>query len=166
MPGSGGMARRRALWRLLAVLPLLAIGALPEAAWPAGMGHAVGLLWELLPALFSAGFAWGFARTLLPGREPLIARYIRFDETRDDEQCAGYARGLTLFWAVALGVAAVAEAASVARGIELGYAPDAVLLALFLGEHAVRSLRFPSGGIAWPSQTLRAVIRAERARHG
>jgi hypothetical protein len=44
--------------------------------------------------------------------------------------------------------------------------PDALLLGLFLGEHVVRSLYFPAGGIAWPLQTLRAIVRAERARHG
>ena len=157
--------RVAALWRPVLGAVLLLAWAVPEASWPPGLGWAIGALWAVLPALVSAGLAWSFARTLRAGHEPLIARYIRFDETRDIRECAGYARGLTLFWALALGLAAAAQAVCLAAGISPGLVPDAVLLALFLGEHAVRSLRFPAGGIAWPSQTLRAIIRAERAGH-
>ena len=166
MPLSGGpLSGGLAVWRPVLGGVLLLVWAVPEAAWPAGLGRAIGAFWALMPAAVSAGMAWGFARTLRAGREPLIARYIRFDEARDAEECAGYARGLTLFWAVVLGVAAVVELGCFAARVEPGWVPDGVLLALFLGEHAVRSLRFPAGGIAWPTQTLRAIIRAERAGH-
>jgi hypothetical protein len=169
MPALGRLGRaegRRALWRVAAMLPFLIIWMVPEEAWPGGSGSVVALLWALLPALACIGFAWGFARTLRPGQEPLIARYIRFDERRNPAECAGYARGLTWFWAVVLGLVAVVELAALLRGVELGLAPDMLLLALFLGEHVVRSVMFPSGGIAWPTQTLGAILRAERARHG
>jgi hypothetical protein len=166
MPAMGAVARRKALWRAAGSVPLLLAWAMPDSAWPEGVGGAVDRLWALLPALAYAGLAWNFARSLRMGQEPVIARYTRYDETRNTLECAGYARGLTLFWAVALGVAAVLGLAAAAAGVDLGYAPDAVLLALFLGEHVVRSLRFPAGGIAWPVQTLRAILRAERARHG
>ncbi|MBB5694263.1 hypothetical protein [Muricoccus pecuniae] len=166
VPVAGGAARRRALLRLAASAPLLLLWAVPGDAWPGGMGAAVDLFWAVLPGLAYAGMALGFARSLLPGHEPVIARYNRFDETKDPAECAGHARRLTLFWAVALALAAAADLLAVARGVDLGWGPDAVLLALFLGEHALRSLLFPAGGIAWPSQTLRAIMRAERARHG
>jgi uncharacterized membrane protein len=155
----------RWLWRLSA-LPLLVLWLVPQEAWPSRLGGAVELFWALLPGLTCAGLAFGFARSLRRGQEPLIARYIRFDERRDPVECAGYARGLTWFWAVVLAVVAVVELGAVARGVDLGMVPDALLLGLFLGEHVVRSLYFPAGGIAWPLQTLRAIVRAERARHG
>ena len=158
--------RRAAAWRLAAGVALLALWALPEAALPAGALALEERVTAWLAPLAYAAFAWGFARTLAPGQEPLIARYSRFDERRDAAECAGYARGLTLFWAAALALTALGSAAALLAGQDPGWVPDLILLALFLGEHAVRSLRFPAGGIAWPDQTLRAILRAERARHG
>ncbi|MBP0444789.1 hypothetical protein J8J14_08325 [Roseomonas sp. SSH11] len=163
-PAAGG--GRAGGWRLWSLLPLLLLPLLPEEAWPAAIRDEVALAWALLPALWTAGFAWAFARTLRPGREPLIARYTRFDPRRDPAECAGYARGLTLFWAVALGLVSVVEFLALWAGFDLGLWPEAAILALFLGEHVVRSIRFPSGGIAWPTQTLAAILRAERAHHG
>ncbi|MBP0493929.1 hypothetical protein [Roseomonas indoligenes] len=159
-------ARRRAAWRLALTLPLLLAWVLPASAWPFGLGDWVGEAEAMIPVLADAGIAWAFARTLRPGAQPLIAEYIRFDERRDFLACAGYARGLTLFWAVAMAGLAMVELVAALRGADLGWAPEGTLLALFLGEHVVRSLRFPEGGIAWPSQTLRAILRAEVARHG
>ncbi|WP_338665671.1 hypothetical protein VQH23_10935 [Pararoseomonas sp. SCSIO 73927] len=166
VPGARARGRRRAVRRAALALLLLLAWALPASAWPFGLGEWVGKGEAFFPALGAAGLAWAFARTLRPGAQPLIAEYIRFDERRDPVACAGYARGLTLFWAAVMAGMAVAELAAALRGVELGWAPEVTLLALFLGEHAVRSLRFPEGGIAWPSQTFRAVLRAERARHG
>jgi hypothetical protein len=152
----------------LAALLLLFLGV--EWAWPEAAGALALGLFGLLPAVACGLFSWGFGRTLRAGEEPLIARYIRFDDLRDPVECAGYARGLTVLWAVALGLAALLQLAPLLPGGPdrqgLAAATLAALLALFLGEHAVRSLRFPAGGIAWPSQTFRAMLRAERARHG
>jgi hypothetical protein len=162
MPGAG-----KALgWRLWATLPFLLLPFVPRDLWPDGVGAVLERIWVLLPAFWTAGFAWAFARTLRPGQEPLIARYIRFDDRRDPAECAGYARGLTLFWAVVLALFAVVEVAAPLAGIDPGLWPEAAMLVLFLGEHVVRSLLFPAGGIAWPTQTLGAILRAERARHG
>jgi len=148
----------------------LASAALLALAWGLfGRGAASAVL-ALLPALACAAFAWGFARTLRAGREPLIARYIRFDERRDSAECAAYARRLTALWAVALGLAAAMQlvplVVPLAGAAAWHLLPLAALVLLFLGEHVVRSLRFPAGGIAWPDQTFRAILRAERARHG
>ena len=137
------------------------------AAWLAFGQDAARAVLLLLPALACAGFAWGFARTLRRGREPLIAHYIRFDERRDSAECAAYARRLTAIWALALALAAVAQLLPLAGGGPAWHLlPLAGLLLLFLGEHVVRSLCFPAGGIAWPDQTFRAILRAERARYG
>jgi uncharacterized membrane protein len=130
------------------------------------------LPWEREP--FQAAFGvlanllacHGFAATLLPGREPLISRYTRFDFGHLPPDCAAYTRGLTLLWAVLLAGFAAAQAAALA-----GYwQPSAVLAvealvggALFLGEHAVRSLRFPHHGRATLRRTLRAVRLAHAA---
>ncbi|TPG53521.1 hypothetical protein EAH89_16250 [Roseomonas nepalensis] len=155
--------RARGAWLFRRLGPL----ALPGAAWLLFGHDAVLAVLPLVPALALAGFAWGFARTLRAEREPLIARYIRFDERRDDAECAGYARRLTGLWALALAAAALAQLVPLAGG-GAGWhvVPPLLLLALFLGEHVVRSLRFPAGGIAWPDQTFRAILRSERARHG
>ncbi len=107
---------------------------------------------------------YGFAATLLPGREPLISRYTRCDFGHLPPDCAGYTRGLTVLWAVLLAGFAAAQAA-ILVGL---WRPSAVLGvevlvggALFLGEHGVRSLRFPHHGPA----TLRRTLRAVRLAH-
>jgi hypothetical protein len=156
----------RVVWRVGVPLALLALWLLPELGWPPGIEDVARRFDALWPVLAYGGLAWAFLRTLRPGQEPLIARYIRFDPRRDAAACAGYARGLTWFWGVVLGLTMLAEVAAAIAGVDLGWGPDAVLLALFLAEHAVRSLRFPADGIAWPTQTLGAIIRAERAKHG
>jgi len=166
LPGRFRGPIRGGAWQLALGLPLLLAWALPEGVLPDGAGAVrdAALAW-LRPAAYAA-FAWTFARTLRPGQEPLIARYIRFDPRRNLAECAGYARGLTAFWAAVLALAAAGTAAALALGRDPGLLPDLLFLLLFLAEHAVRSLRFPAGGIAWPTQTLGAIVRAERARHG
>jgi uncharacterized membrane protein len=141
--------------------PALALAAC-ALALPWGRGAfqaALGVSGNLLAC-------YGFAATLLPGREPLISRYTRFDFGHLPPDCAAYTRGLTLLWAVLLAGFAAAQAAALA-----GYwQPSAVLAvealvggALFLGEHAVRSLRFPHHGRATLRRTLRAVRLAHAA---
>lgn len=131
------------------------------------------LPWEREP--FQAAFAalanllacHAFAATLLPGREPLISRYTRFDFGHLPPDCAGYTRGLTLLWAVLLAGFAAAQVAALAGH----WRPSAVLAAealaggaLFLGEHLVRGLRFPHHGRATVRRTVRAVRLAHAAR--
>ena len=131
------------------------------------------LPWEREP--FQAAFAvlanvlacHGFAATLLPGREPLITRYTRFDFGHLPPDCAAYTRGLTLLWAVLLAGFAAAQAVALAGG----WRPSAVLAmealvggSLFLGEHGVRGLRFPHHGRATVRRTVRAVRLAHAAR--
>lgn len=150
-----GVAARMAL-RIGAGVAVLGLGALllpgPSAPVHAGL----------------AGFAnvlacWRFGVTLLPGREPLITRYARFDEGAVAQECLGYSRGLTRLWAGFLAGFVAAYAAALA-GL---WSADAVLAieaaaggTLFLAEHVVRSLCFPHHGRATPLRTLRAVCLA------
>ena len=104
-----------ALLLLLAWLPrvLRRRSALALCAWlalaalllvPALMGYAE-LALMALPVVFLSAVAWVFARTLMPGAEPLVARFIRVIE--GEARLAlpgvrGYARGVTVFWACVL----------------------------------------------------------------
>jgi len=80
-------------------------------------GSGVGLYWLagsqyvwvmllLLPVAFTLLVAWTFARTLRPGREPLINRIVSALHARAGlpmtEALSRYGRGLTLAWAVLL----------------------------------------------------------------
>ena len=144
----------------------LAVSALVLAAC------ALALLWgreRFQAALAVSGnllSCYQFAATLLPGREPLISRYTRFDFGHLPPDCAGYTRGLTWLWAALLAGFAAAQAAALwgwwRPGAVLG-AEVAVGGALFLGEHVVRNLRFPHHGPATPRRTVRAVRLAHAA---
>jgi hypothetical protein len=142
----------------------LALGIWLHPAW-------MWLLAQCLPALGMLAMAVHFGHTLRPGQEPLITRYARFDAGVRIEECAGYTRAVTAFWTL-LFLAMAAIYASVPLG---GAGPDdawllvaggVVMLAVFLGEHVWRSLRFPQFGPATPLRTLRAMIAATVAAHG
>jgi uncharacterized membrane protein len=112
-----------------ALLMLLAIGApvpmrMPLAvlavltALPIGLGYGNALL-DVTPALIAALVGWIFARTLLRGRRPLIARaVIAMDGAAmlDDPAVARYARRLTLTWALYQGALAVLALLLALRG--------------------------------------------------
>jgi uncharacterized membrane protein len=101
---------------LLAWLPsawrrhsLVALGAWLALATlllvPAGMGHPE-LALSILPVVFLAVAAWLFGRTLLPGAEPLVSRFVRVIEGEARLSLPGvcrYTRGVTVFWACLLG---------------------------------------------------------------
>jgi uncharacterized membrane protein len=172
--GLGGVAAyagRRLGW--LARLALLAaFGGLVLGLWlhPAAMW----LLVRLLPVLGILLMAVHFGMTLLPGREPLITRYTRYDHGVRLDECAGYTRGLTWLWTgVFLALAPLYLVALLGwppfHGAvdlpEVVGASSAFMLLLFLGEHVVRTLRFPHFGLATPARTARAVLAATMARY-
>jgi uncharacterized membrane protein len=102
-----------ALMVLLTVVlaPALVAGRLP--AWLIWTGGSAGMLalasrgllpvvLDLVPVLVNALLAWFFGRTLLAGRQPLIAHFISAIEgpsRLDLPGVARYARHLTAFWA-------------------------------------------------------------------
>jgi len=134
---------------------------------------AMGLLVRLLPSLGMLLMASHFGITLLPGREALITRYTRHDPGVCVDESAGYTRTLTWLWTLlflalaplyALALLGLPPLRNVDGGL-LFTLSALLMLALFLGEHVVRTLRFPHFGIATPLRTLRAVLAATMAAH-
>jgi uncharacterized membrane protein len=159
-----GPVARLALAAGIVALGLGCLNGWDQAAW----------LPRLLPVAGDLLLAAHFGGTLVRGREPLISRYTRYDPGVSLAECAGYTRGLTWLWcllflalaplhaAALLGVAPFGDAWS--APVALG-ATGALMLVLFLGEHVIRTLRFPQFGMATPARTLRAVLAATLARH-
>jgi uncharacterized membrane protein len=113
--------------------------------------------------------SWQFAATLLPGREPLISRYTRFDFGHLPPDLGAYTRVLTVLWAALLAGFAAAHAVTALAGAHLS--ASAILAAevvacgaLFLGEHFVRNALFPHHRPATLRRTVRAVRLAHAAR--
>ncbi|WP_343893814.1 hypothetical protein [Craurococcus roseus] len=109
--------------------------------------------------------SWQFAATLLPGGEPLISRYTRFDYGHLPPDLGAYTRALTVLWAALLAGFAAAQGAVLA-GAHLS--ASAILAAeilacgaVFLGEHFVRNARFPHHRPI----SLRRTVRAVRLAH-
>ncbi len=117
----GLLARRRGplLVMLLAIPGLVLLSRTPFAMLP--------LL--VMPALLLATAALGFARTLRPGRTPLIASIVEVLEGDDADTMPPplrrYTRGLTLAWAVLLAGLALVNA-----GLALCAVPGGVLASI------------------------------------
>ena len=163
---------------LMLVLPLLhrrwwALGLL--AASLALLAGLAGTIWlDLLllapPVLFTGWLAWWFARSLLGGREPLIARIVAALYARagwpTSPELLAYARRLTAGWAAVLAFLTLANAALALVEVPGGVldllgrrpwfavSPSAwswfanllnygVLGGFMLGEFAYRKRRFP-----------------------
>ncbi|MDB5368465.1 MAG: hypothetical protein JWP20_23 [Roseomonas sp.] len=139
-------------------------------AWPGAMA----LLARLLPVLGDLMLAVHFGATLRRGREPLITRYTRYDPGTLLAECAGYTRRLTLLWTCLFLALAPVHTALLLGLPPVGTPVDSLtilgitgglMLVLFLGEHVIRTLRFPQFGPATPARTLRAILSATLARH-
>lgn len=141
-----------ALW-LLAVAAEISAGGV--AVWLAGRHGPA-----LVAVLVNAAVALRFAATLPAGQVPLITRYARCDPGGLPVRGEAYTRGLTGFWGCVLAGFALLHGLAM-----LGWWTTAALsllqstacLALFLGEHALRSHRLPELGRATPWRTFRAI---------
>ena len=131
------------VWRRRSALALCAWLALAALLLvPALMGHA-GLALMALPVVFLSAVAWMFARTLKPGDEPLVARFIRVIEGEARLALPGvrsYARGVTVFWACVL-----AGMACLSLVIALLARPGGWLATFDIGLPA----RLPGSVLAW-----------------
>ncbi|MGK7868398.1 hypothetical protein [Falsiroseomonas sp. E2-1-a20] len=142
-----------AVWLLAVAAEILAGGVL--VWWAGQQGPA------LVAVLVNLAVALRFALTLRPGQVPLITRYARCDVAGLPQHGEGYTRALTAFWGWVLAGFALLHALAM-----LGWWTTAALslwqsvacLALFLGEHALRSRRLPELGRATPWRTCRAVL--------
>ena len=126
---------------------LVAGVALATAAWH--YSGRVAFLAFTPPLAAFAFMAYFFGRTLRAGREPLIHRIARKDDSDLPADVARYTRRLTQIWTacfvvlflVALGLAPLLPLEAWSRWVHgLGYL---VPVALFVGEHAYREHRFP-----------------------
>ncbi|MEI7035385.1 xanthomonadin biosynthesis protein [Fulvimonas yonginensis] len=106
---------------------LLWLGLLAGLAWLALHGLVV-LALDAVPVLVNLLLAWLFGRTLRAGAQPLVARFIEAIEGTPRLAMPGiarYARQLTWFWTVLLGVQGI-----VLAGLLLCEVPGGVLAAL------------------------------------
>jgi uncharacterized membrane protein len=163
-PPEARMAAVAGSWSVLWLIALgLEMAASGVAVWLAGR-HGPALVAAVLNLLVGLRFVI----TLCPGRVPLITRYARCDAAGLPDRAEGYTRRLTACWAWLLCLFALTHAASMAGG----YSTEAIsvlqggaCVALFLGEHVLRSWRFPELGRATPWRTLRAIRSSFGAVH-
>jgi uncharacterized membrane protein len=140
------LAARRAL-------PWWLIAAAAAAALVAGlMDRAIAARLAFLPPILVYVFlCWMFARTLAPGREPLVTRIARLvREGPLPEALVVHTRRVTWLWAVALAVMA-AVSLGLARFAEpatwslfTNVVSYGVLGALFVLEYLYRLVRYPA----------------------
>jgi uncharacterized membrane protein len=98
-----GLRRRSPAAIVLWIAATAGIAALARA----GLGD---LALDFLPVLINLALSALFARTLVPGSTPLIARLIAVLESPERvalPRVAGYARALTFVWAIVLGAQAL-----------------------------------------------------------
>lgn len=135
-----------------------AVGAVAMGAALSLIAGGTELMIDTLPALVAALVGWVFARSLLRGRSPLIARAIAAidgAQQLDDVAVARYAVRLTGVWAAfqgalaLLGALCVAHAHDLLPGVVLPpprvfaiLLPPAVAI-LFLAEFSLRPLLMP-----------------------
>jgi hypothetical protein len=152
------------VWRAQRLGPWMAwVGVVALVVLSVAFGRAA-LVLSAVPVACLMAVAWLFARTLAPGREPLVTRCVRVIEGEARVALpgvAGYTRGVTVFWAgllaalagVSLAVALLARpggwlaALGVATpwalpGSVLGWYPEAgcwgVVVLAFAGEYVFR----------------------------
>ena len=137
----------------------LAIALVAAGLLVAWLGGGVGLLVDVLPATFAGLVGWLFARTLLPGRQPLIARAISVIDGAaelDDPAVTRYARRLTTLWAAvqfalaAFGLGCAAQAHGSGASLALpapalfgGLILPGVVVLLFVAEFVARGWLLP-----------------------
>jgi hypothetical protein len=139
-----------------------------SAAWFVG---ADALLVDVLPIVIAALVGWLFARSLLGGREPLIARAIAaIDgvEPLADPEVSRYALNLTRLWAgcqfaiAAFGVLCVAHlhwawpATTLPTPRQFALILPLAVVVLFVAEFALRPILLPQA----PRKALFAFVRS------
>jgi len=160
-----GVRRGAGAWvgRRLAASTFVVLAAAALATEMAVGAVAVALVGSDGPAVLAAlgnfCVCLRFGATLLPGREPLISRYSRFDAGLPDAD-GTYTRRLTLVWSALLAGFALAYATAALASWSIAVISVVQPLTcgtLFLGEHVLRNRRFPEHGRATPLRTLRAI---------
>ncbi|MBV8167789.1 MAG: hypothetical protein JO021_13425 [Alphaproteobacteria bacterium] len=135
------------------------------ASW---FSHAVAWLATLLTFVGYLIVAAMFAQSLRAGREPLIVMIIRLTRGSVPPEVLGYARRLTVIWAVVmtlLAVELVIVAAAEPDWLRIVATTNiGLIVALFAGEHVVRIMTFPHLPHYSALRTGRIVMQAFRDR--
>jgi len=146
------------LWAVLAVLSSLAL------AGTFGSAKDLIKITFLPPVIINGCFLYLFGRTILPGREPQIARFRRLVGAEPSPAGEHYSKQLTVCWVVFF---AVSLGASIllplyADPVIWSYVVNLVLPAVaamfFLSEHFLRTRYLAHYGAVPLSRTLRIVL--------
>jgi uncharacterized membrane protein len=138
--------------------------ALFVAAWWLSAGRPFGLF---VPPVASFGlFLWFFARTLLPGREPLVTAIARFMHGAITPEIERYTRRVTVAWCgFFAGMAAASVALATLAPVSVWSFFSNVLAyplvgLMFAGEYAIRRRRFPDYRHVPPAVLVRRMAEA------
>ncbi len=150
--------------RMAAALTVLALAAAAVA-----FAEPSSLLF-LPPLCVNLGLAWLFGRTLARGREALITRFARLEQTQLEPAVVSYTRCLTRVWVVFFLLMATVSASLAAFGAHAAWAWFTAVgnylcvAALFAVEFAYRRRRFPRDDHVPPRQQI-ALLRAAMREH-
>jgi uncharacterized membrane protein len=109
---------------------------------------------------------WFFARTLVPGREPLATAIARFVRGALAPEVERYTRNVTRAWCVffaasaAVSIALAAFAPLAVWSLVANVLPGPLAIAMFAAEYAYRRRRFPAYEHVPPLALLRRLWRA------
>ena len=158
---TAGGRRGFLLWAALTVLSSLALaGAFGDA-------NDLIKITFLLPVIINGGFLYLFGRTILPGREPQIARFRRLVGAEPSQAGEHYSKWLTVCWVVFFAVSFGASIllALYADPVTWSYVVNLVLPAVavifFLSEHFLRTRYLAHYGAVPLSRTLEIVLRPD-----
>ncbi len=139
------------------------------AALQLGVWQVFNLVY-LPPIAVNALLLFTFGGSLLPGREPLIARFRRLQVGWDTPEIVRYTRRLTLLWtlffvvSLLLSLVLPVAAGPVVWSWVVNLACPLLALAFFVGEHAYRAVILPHFGPASLAATLGTLMRPQSWR--
>lgn len=144
-------ARRRLLWALMLLGAAAAIYSIEHQT-----GRGLAAAYGIPHAAIYLSLFWLFARTLKPGREPLVTTFARRVHGTLPPEMAAYTRRVTLAWCVffiaqpLVSAALLAGTTLAAWSFFINMLNLPLLLLMFAGEYAyriVRHRRFPHASI-------------------
>ena len=119
------------------------------------------------PFLILMGLAVVFGRTLLPGQEAMINRFMRLELGEVPDRIAATGRRLTLIWACLFAAMAIESVALMALtdfstwSWLVNVVNPAVMILFFVGQHLHSRTYLPDGRTASANATLRRMLKPE-----
>lgn len=150
-------------WKAWGSALLLLVG------YPLASRYALSQEWRsawlatLLPVLVYCVLLVFFARTLRPGRIPMVSRFARMEQGELSAELHTYTRRLTVIWCVFFaGMAGLALALAAWAPLQVWYLHTfffsyLLIALLFLGEYLYRRWRYPHYRHASPWALLRNI---------